>query len=374
MERGAHAIGMVAVVSMPSDGWKTMGEKENGQFTAREIFTQAHSLREILRRAEFRQRNLAPLLPLSRYTEIVFTGCGSSYHISLCAARAWQILTRRRALALPSSELLHFHESYLGRESAPLVFAISRSGGTDETLLVVDRLRSYCRATAIAVAAQEGTSLARIADAELAFSECHEQSIVTTQAFTGILYGLLLLGDSLGGSYHAGELRRIPDLVKSSLMTHESLVRPVAEADRYTRFVFLGSGPLYGLAAEAALKMTEMALTPAHFYHTLEFRHGPKLIVSPGTLVVILVSPPERAYLPLLMEEITDLGGEVVLIADGELESSGFRISFAAGADDIFLPVLFAPVIQQLAFWRALARGYDPDHPPALVRTVKLTR
>lgn len=351
-----------------------MGEKGNGQFTAREIFAQAESLREILRRGASRQRDLASLLPLSRYTEIVFAGCGSSYHISLCAARAWQLLTGRRTLALPSSELLHFPESYLGRESAPLVFAISRSGGTDETLLVVERLRSYCRATAVAVVAQEGTSLARIADAELAFVECHERSIVTTQAFTGMLYGLLVLGDSLGGAYYAGELGRIPDLVKFSLTTHESLVRPMAEADRFRRFVFLGSGALYGLAAEAALKMTEMALTPAHFYHTLEFRHGPKLIVSPETLVVILVSPPERAYLPLLVEEITDLGGEVVLIADGEDESSGFRISFAAETEDIFLPVLFAPVIQQLAFWRALARGHDPDRPPALVRTVKLTR
>ncbi|HXF06117.1 MAG TPA: SIS domain-containing protein [Blastocatellia bacterium] len=352
-----------------------MEEKENGQFTAREIFTQADSLREILRRAESRQRDLASVLPLSRYAEIVFTGCGSSYHISLCAARAWQQLTGRRTLALPSSELLHFPESYLGRESAPLVFAISRSGGTDETLLVVERLRSYCRTTVIAVVAQEGTPLGRSADAELAFVECHERSIVTTQAFTGMLYGLLLLGDSLGGLYHASELRRIPDLVKSSLTAHESLVRPMGEANRFRRFVFLGSGPLYGLAAEAALKMTEMALTPAHFYHTLEFRHGPKLIVSPETLAVILVSRPERAYLPLLMEEIADLGGEVLLIADGEVESSGSRISFAAEMmDDIFLPVLFAPVVQQLAFWRAMARGHDPDRPPTLVRTVKLSR
>lgn len=351
-----------------------MGEKENGQFTAREIFTQAESLGEIWRRAESRQRDLASLLRLSRYTEIVFTGCGSSYHISLCAARAWQMLTGRQTLALPSSELLHFPESYLGRTAVPLVFAISRSGGTDETLLVVERLQSYCRATAIAVTAHQGTPLAQITDAELAFSECHERSIVTTQAFTGMLYGLLLLGDSLGGSYHAGELRRIPELVKSSLMTHESLVRPLAEADRFARFVFLGSGPLYGLAAEAALKMTEMALAPAHFYHTLEFRHGPKLVVSPETLVVILVSLPERAYLPLLIEEITALEGEAVLIAAGETESSACQISYAAEVDDLFLPVLFAPIVQQLAFWRALARGYDPDQPPALVRTVKLSR
>lgn len=351
-----------------------MREKENGQFTGREIFSQAESLRETLSRAEARHGRLRPRLGLSGYSEIIFTGCGSSYHIALCAARAWQEVTGRRVMALPSSELLHYTESYLRRESTPLVFAISRSGGTDETLLVAERLRSFCRSTTIAVTSQEGASLARGADDQLIFSECEERSIVTTQAFTGMLFGLLLLGDALGGWPHEDELRRIPDLVDHGLRAHHCRLRPIAEANQVDRFVFLGSGALYGLAAEAALKMTEMAITPAHFYHTLEFRHGPKLIVSPQTLVVILVGTPERAYLGLLAEEIADRGGDVLFLCGDPVEADWPQISGGGKMPDILLPVLFAPLVQQLAFWRALARGLDPDEPPTLVRTVKLRR
>ena len=56
------------------------------------------------------------------------------------------------------------------------------------------------------------------------------------------------------------------------------------------RFFFLGSGPFYGLACEAMLKLKEMSLSYAEPYHFLEFRHGPMSMVDARTLVVGLLS------------------------------------------------------------------------------------
>ncbi len=65
---------------------------------------------------------------------------------------------------------------------------------------------------------------------------------------------------------------------------------PLAErvgADESTkRITYLGSGPLFGLASEATVKMKEMSLSVAEPYHFMEFRHGPMSLVDGEHLVV----------------------------------------------------------------------------------------
>ena len=69
----------------------------------------------------------------------------------------------------------------------------------------------------------------------------------------------------------------------------ENIQQFVAQHD-FADYVCLGQGPFYGLACEYALKVTEMSVSYAQSFHTLEFRHGPKSIVSPQTLLIFLLS------------------------------------------------------------------------------------
>ena len=104
--------------------------------------------------------------------------------------------------------------------------------------------------------------------AELAFAECHEESIVMTQAFTCMLAGLYLVADGLAGSRHKTEISRIPGLIAESIQRSEELLRRAAEDERVNQFFFLGSGVMKGLADECALKMTEMALLQAYSHRS----------------------------------------------------------------------------------------------------------
>ena len=63
---------------------------------------------------------------------------------------------------------------------------------------------------------------------------------------------------------------------------------------QFADYVCLGQGALYGLACETALKVTEMSVSYSQSFHTLEFRHGPKSIVAPETLIIFLLS--EQGY------------------------------------------------------------------------------
>jgi glucosamine--fructose-6-phosphate aminotransferase (isomerizing) len=348
-----------------------MGEGAERLFTYREIYGQSEAMSETLRRAPSRFARVASRDPLKRFAEVIFIGCGSSFHIALYAAHAWGTLLGLRARALPASEILNFPTAHLQAGTRSVVVAISRSGGTDETILAVERVKASVRALVIAVTTDPECPLGRAADVHLSFSECSERSLVTTGSLTCMMLGLLLLADAYGGGALQTEAASLPQEIARSLRENEPLVRAYAEDRTLARFIFLGSGPFSALAAEAALKAIEMALTPAHSYPTLEFRHGPHLLLSPETLLVIFPAEAERPYVPRVVEEARAAQARVLLIGARAVESSIPQLILGEHMNELLRPILCAHLVQQLAFWRAVATGVNPDAPPRLTRTVR---
>jgi glucosamine--fructose-6-phosphate aminotransferase (isomerizing) len=354
--------------------------------TLGEIYNQAASCQQTVARASTRSRIFERFLPLSNYTDIVITGCGSSHHLAICASFAWSEMLERPVAAIASSELAHFPEHYLRPDAKPLVIAISRSGDTTEVKLAVDRLRADYKAASLAITT-EGYEVANACSAGIVFDECLEQSVVMTQAFTCILVGLYLLVDDVTGGRQKTGIIEIPRLIDDALQTTETRIRPLAEDQNISRFFFLGSGAMKGLADECALKLTEMALDTAFSYRTLEFRHGPKATLNSTDQVVIFPVDAERPYLDTLIAEITATGAQVFIVGGGPQQDGGrTRLTvrreelfpappaLADGAElsERFHPALYAHIGQLLAYWRAAARDLNPDAPRHLARTVLL--
>ena len=70
-----------------------------------------------------------------------------------------------------------------------------------------------------------------------------------------------------------GSLQRLPAIGMNLTALYEPLAQQIGENLGFDRFYYLGSGPRYGLACEANLKMKEMALTHSEPFYFLEFRH-----------------------------------------------------------------------------------------------------
>lgn len=301
-------------------------------------------------------------------------GCGSSYHLALSAAWFWQEELGGQVKALPSSELLQRPEHYLDRKGRPLVIAISRTGGTTETLLALERLRASYGALSVAVTGEANTPIGKACDLELAFDESLERSIVMTRAFTSMLYGLCLLADGIAGHKQESLLREVPAMLESDLSAAERVVRRLAGKLEFKRFIYLGGGALWPVACESALKMTEMAIETALNYRTLEFRHGPRTLLDETTLVTLFSTSEDTPYIPALVNDILVTRASLLLVDNGAqprerlyvLKTTDCRI-------ESLRPVLLAQVGQQLAYWRAAALGRNPDNPPNLTRTVTLT-
>ena len=352
--------------------------EDQAPLTLSEIYHQADSCRQTTERAQDRTRLFEQFLPVDDYSDIIITGCGSSHHLAMCASFAWSEMFARPVMAVASSELLHFADHYLSSTSKPLVIAISRSGGTTEVKLAVERLRREYGARSLAITGDRG-EVGDACDAEMVFTECRERSVVMTQAFTCMLTGLYLLADGASGSSRAKEINQLPMLINHAISRTESL-RPLVEDNAIGRFFFLGSGAMKGLADECALKMTEMALETAFSHRTLEFRHGPKATLNSTDQVVIFPAASERQYLDTLLGEITATGAQVVVIDSQRCSYDGSRVTTLVipqltvldSQFEVFRPALYAHIGQLFAYWRAAIRDLNPDAPRHLARTVLL--
>jgi glucosamine--fructose-6-phosphate aminotransferase (isomerizing) len=316
------------------------------------------------------------LLPLDLYTDIILTGCGSSYNLAKCASLAWSETLQRPIRAVASSELIFYPGLHLHSRSKPLIIAISRTGGTTEVQLAVERTRSAYGARALAVTGQRDSLVGSVCDAELAFTECYEDSIVMTQAFTCMLTGLYLIADGAAGWHRRNDIMTIPQLIRASLEKNEEITRRMAEDQGIKEFFFLGSGAMKGFADECALKMTEMALSRASGHRSLEFRHGPKASLDENSQVIMFPVAAERQYLDIVLDELHATGARTLVVSPEQGQGAGHdhmsSIVLGEGLAEVFRPAVYAHLGQLLAFWRAMSKGLDPHSPRHLARTVLL--
>lgn len=347
-----------------------------GALTEAEILSEPRCWAEALRSLE-RDREVGEILALSSSSNgRLFIGCGSSYYVALAAAASWTALTGQGARALPASELLLFPELYL-RDKAPLeVFLISRSGTTSEILKAADYLKSNQILT-FAISCAPGQELEKLVRATVCLPAADEKSTVMTRSFTSMLVGLQFIAAKLAG--HDRFLESLGGLPAQAQPALDLMVRRIPEfvqSHDFADYVFLGQGPFYGLASEGALKVKEMSRSYAQSYHTLEFRHGPKSIVGPETLIAFFLSEQGYDSEREVLEEVKSLAGTTLVIANRACE----RVRKAA---DLLLELslkideyarLAASILpgQLLGLYTGLKKRQDPDRPRNLSRAVIL--
>jgi glucosamine--fructose-6-phosphate aminotransferase (isomerizing) len=297
----------------------------------------------------------------------LFTGCGSTYYLSLASAALFQQLTGRAARAIPAGELLLHPQSILTSEKTLLV-AVSRSGSTSETLRAVEQYHRQGRGPVVAITNYADQPLAGMADAPVVIEAGQEKSMAQTRSFASMYVAAAAMAALLGGheGYLAG-MRRLPACGTRLINDYDRLAQITGADLSLDRFYFLGSGIRYGLACEVSLKMKEMTLSHSEPFHFLEFRHGPKAMVTPDTLVVGLLSESQRRHEQQVLDEMAELGGRVLSLGE-----AGAGVRFDSGVDEALRGVLYLPVLQMMAYHRALAKGLDADSPTNLTAVVKL--
>jgi glucosamine--fructose-6-phosphate aminotransferase (isomerizing) len=301
------------------------------------------------------------------YQQVIFTGCGSTYYLSLAAAALYQEFTGQLARAVPASELLLNPQMVLAEKTPQLLVAISRSGTTTETIRAVEAFRDGQHGPVVGISNYTST-LAASCDIPIVIPAGQEESIAQTRSFASMYVAVTAFCARLGRRPDlADSLGNVPEAGASLMDKYESLAKEIGENLDFDRFYFLGSGLRYGLACEVNLKMKEMTLTHSEPFHFLEFRHGPMSMVNEKAVVVGLLSGSNFSYEKAVLSEMQILGGRTVGLAESEAD-----ISFQSGIHERVRNVLYLPVLQLMAFYRSLAKGLNPDRPKNLTAVVQL--
>jgi glucosamine--fructose-6-phosphate aminotransferase (isomerizing) len=255
----------------------------------------------------------ASLPDAADYDQVIFTGCGSTYYLSLALpASLYQELTSAPR-AVPAGELLLNPQTTMIRNGTSnyLLIAISRSGTTTETVKAVERLKTEQDAQ-VAVITNYDQTLSRLADVNLVISEGQEESVAQTRSFASMYVAACAICARMAGRDDLlSGMSRLPAAGQRLMESYDYFARQIGESLEFDRFYFLGSGIRYGLACETNLKMKEMTLTHSEPFHFLEFRHGPMSMVNRNPVVwgCSRYKPGIRAKVLSEMKRSGDRGG-----------------------------------------------------------------
>lgn len=340
----------------------------NGQHTLNEILSQPAAWSAALQVFDDCQAEALDLWATAEFDQVIVTGCGSTYYLSLAAKQLLR-LSGVDARAVPASELLLRPATVCLPGLRYLLLTISRSGTTTETLRAQENFAQQ-GGTVICITCDSSSPLAQSADLAMAVDAAQERSVAQTRSFSSMLVLAQLLADALGGQA-AGASAGLPVACAALLDSCADMMRSLGSAERLGSFFFLGAGALYGIACEAMLKMKEMSLAHSEAFHPLEFRHGPMSLVGADSLVIGLVSPGAAQHELRVLREMADMGATVLVISQCHSQFE-HHIALPADLPAAYAPALHLPPLQLLAYWRALKNGCDPDQPQHLSAVISL--
>ena len=264
-----------------------------------------------------------------------------------------------------------------------LVVAISQSGESTDTKLVLERARE-CGAFTVGVTNEASSTLAKIAEHVILVRAGREKSVAATKTYTGQLLAMYMLAYALGAPVSLDELRAMPEAVAGAL-TLESEIREKAGRYRFMEnAVVVGRGLNYANAFECALKLMETCYVVAERFSSADFLHGPIAMVE-RSFPVFLFAPAGVTWPSIheMIDRVHGLGAETLVITDQSNKEAvalkGTRSIVLPGSlhrknavpEELYTPLPYIVPAQILAACLAEEKGLNPDQPRALSKVTR---
>jgi glucosamine--fructose-6-phosphate aminotransferase (isomerizing) len=350
-------------------------------FMLKEIHEQPACLRNTLRLQEHYLDLMATFL--DRAKEVFLVACGTSYHACLAASYMFSKLAFLATYPVIASEFIEQHGKSVNIDST--ILAVSQSGETADTLAAVNAARQRA-ATILGLTNVIGSTLTRVSRVYISQQSGPEIGVAATKTFTSQLSVLAQLALRLAKKrgkisqdemdFIEAKLRKLPDIVETVIDTQEAKVKAIAKKYKDAKvFFFLGRGISTATAYEGRLKLMEIAYIPAIAFPAGESKHGPISLVEEG-FPVVFICPKDDTHKTIIgnIMEMKARGASIIaVIEEGDEEVKRLTddyIEVPKGIPDVLSPIPFVVPLQLLAYYMAVERGYDPDKPKNLAKSV----
>lgn len=353
-------------------------------FMMKEIHEQPRAVEDTLNESI---KNGAICLPESLSTAciqalktIYIVGCGSAYHVGVCAQYVIEDLAKIPVRVELASEFRYRAPLF---DTNTLVIVISQSGETADSLGAL-RLAKKAGAKTLAIVNVVGSSIAREADEVMYTRAGPEIAVATTKAYSTQLIVCYLLAIAFGKAREQieqtdferllAELYELPQKIRRILEDKERLQWFASKYANANALFVIGRGLDYACALEGGLKTKEISYIHAEAYPAGELKHGTISLIEDGTLVVGVLTQ-ERLFEKTVsnMSEVKSRGAylfAVTTYGNYETEELADFTFYIPRTDEHFAVSLAVIPLQLTAYYISVARGVDVDKPRNLAKSV----
>ncbi|MGO9526764.1 MAG: glutamine--fructose-6-phosphate transaminase (isomerizing) [Verrucomicrobiia bacterium] len=364
-------------------------EVERGKFPhymLKEIFEQPRAVQNAFRgrisheeaTARLGGLNLSPA-ELRAVDRIIYIACGTALHAAMVGEFLMEDLARIPTECDYASEFRYRNAPV---EKHTLVFAISQSGETIDTLAAVRESRRKGHKT-LAIVNVVGSTIAREVDGGTYMHAGPEIGVAATKTFISQVTIMTLLAVLMGRMRHMASTRgaeilrgleEIPAKMERVLKQSDAIAAVAKKYCDANSFLFLARQVNFPVALEGALKLKEISYIHAEGYPAAEMKHGPIALVDPRTPSVF-ICPRNPVYDKVManIEEVKARKGPVIVVAtegDEDIRKKADDVIYIPDTLECLQPLLTVLPLQLLAYHIAVLRGCDVDKPRNLAKSV----
>lgn len=257
-----------------------------------------------------------------------------------------------------------------------IVVAISRSGDTTEILKTVTAMKTELGTPVVGITCVEDSQLGKIADLCLMMPWTFDESVCQTGTVTNLYAAtaLLLAGFARNNSVY-DDMKKMTAVGDNFISENVSAFKNIANK-RWDKVVVLADGEISGLACEGALAFKEICCTISNYYHVLDVRHGPMVLIDKNTLVIADLKPDNKEYQLDLITDVVRKGATIVVSTDDSYEAIkniDLHVKHP-NVGNIAEGLPFINVAQLIAYQRAILKGIDPGNPEGLDAWINLEK
>ena len=306
--------------------------------------------------------------------------CGSAYHAGWVLKSVCESLARVPVQVELASEFRYNHPIL---EKGELVISISQSGETADTLAAVKEAKKLGAKT-LSIVNVKGSAIARESDFVFYTQAGPEIAVATTKAYScqlaaGYIFSLLLA--KAKGKISKEETRSLteelfllPGKIQQCLSFDQEILPMAKELKDADNIFFLGRGLDWAISMEGALKLKEISYIHCESYSSGELKHGTISLIEKGSPVIGLLSQEELAGKSISnIHEVRSRGAKCFAIRreDIAIEEEDFAGSLSIPkTHPLFAGSLLVLPLQFLSYQVSLLKGFDPDKPRNLAKSV----
>jgi len=300
---------------------------------------------------------------------LYLVACGTSYHAALLGSVYFSRLAGKVAIPVLAPQFIAQYVPALTADDVGMF--VSQSGETKDVLNALEAGQKKGMGV-LGLVNVIGSTLMRVSEAYLPLVCGYEISVPATKTFTNQVISFLYLALRMG-DHSTDALFRLPDLMRETIELAIPQIEEIVPAlDGWDDLYCLGYGLTYPIALEGALKLKEITYAHCEGMLSTEFKHGPLSAVYDGFPILFVAGSENVDLIVSGINEVTCRGARAIVIGeeDSRLRANGDELIALPQSDPNWSALLSVLPLQLLSYHMSLRRGYDPDFPRNLSKTL----